>query len=267
VGHLQQIREYELELVLPLLPRGGRILEIGAGAGWQTRALAERGYAVEAIDTEGSCYEQTRVWPVTVYDGDTIPFADESFDAVFSSNVLEHIPHVERFQEEIKRVLKRGGDAVHILPSASWRIWTSATHYVQLFKEGVKSSATLRGKLYYLRHNCYPARHGERGSALTEIYTFSKRAWLKLFGAAEWTVEKTYSNRLFYTGHSTFDSLLSLRARHWLSYVLGSSCNIICLRKSVALPSLVAPQRGRPRAPHCPTHTAKQHADRGAACL
>jgi SAM-dependent methyltransferase len=254
VGHLQQIREYELELVLPLLPRGGRILEIGAGAGWQSRALSERGYAVEAIDTAGSCYQETRIWPVTIYDGNIIPFADESFDAVFSSNVLEHIPQVELFQEEIRRVLKSGGGAVHILPSASWRIWTNATHYFQICQEFVKSAEPVRDKIYRLRHSWYPLPHGERGSALTEIYTFRKRAWLKLFGASKWTVEKTYSNRLFYTGHSMFDSLLSLRVRHWLSYVLGSSCNIICLKKTFALPS-VAPQRGCPQEPQ---HTAEQ---------
>jgi SAM-dependent methyltransferase len=217
-------------------------LEIGAGAGWQTRALAERGYAVEAIDTEGSCYEQERVWPVIIYDGHVIPFDDESFDVVFSSNVLEHIPRVEQFQEEIKRVLKVGGAAVHILPSASWRIWTSATHYLQLCKEVMRSPASLRGKLYYLRCNRYPPRHGESGSALTEVYTFSKRAWIKLFGATGWIVEKTYSNNLFYTGHSILDSLLPLRVRHWMSYVLGSSCNVIYLKKPMTFSPAMTPQ-------------------------
>ncbi len=230
--YLKSIREYEIGLVLPMLPRRGRILEIGAGAGWQVRRLSELGYAVEAIDTEGSSYEPERVWPVTVYDGHIIPFADNSFDAVFSSSVLEHLPHVKRFQSEILRVLKPGGRAVHVLPSASWRVWTSAAHYVWLCKEAIWLPTTLRGKLYHLKANYLPPRHGERGNSFTEIYTFSKRAWLKLFGVAGWVVERSCSNRLFYTGYLTFDSALPFRARHAMSYVLGSACNVFCLRKT-----------------------------------
>lgn len=217
--------------MLPLLPPGARILEIGAGAGWQARALAERGYAVEAIDTGGSGYEQARIWPVAVYDGHKIPFEDESFDVVFSSNVLEHIPHVGPFQEEIKRVLKAGGTAVHVLPSASWRVWTNVTHYAHLFRHVAGLRATPRAKFWYFRHGLVPPRHGERGNALTEIRNFSRGAWLKFFEATGWVLVKSYPNRLFYTGYSILDSRLPLRARRWMSYAMGSACNVICLRK------------------------------------
>jgi SAM-dependent methyltransferase len=241
--HLRRIREYELELVLPLLPRGAKILEVGAGAGWQARALAERGYAVEAVDTEGGGYEQERIWPVAMYDGHVLPFADETFDVVFSSNVLEHIPHVEQFQRELQRVLKDGGAAVHLLPSASWRFWTSVTHYAHLSREFWNSRATLRARLYHFRTNLRPPRHGERGSALTEIYDFSRRAWVRLFEKTGWTVERTGVNRLFYTGYDTFHSTLPLRTRRWMSYALGSSCNLICLRKPAARPPAARWQR------------------------
>ena len=118
---LKRIREYELELVIPLMPPGSSVLEIGAGAGWQSKLLAEYGLGVEAIDVEDSRYESQRIWPVLIYDGENIPFPDSHFDVVFSSNVLEHIKQVDQFLDEIKRVLKPDGIAVHIVPSTSWR--------------------------------------------------------------------------------------------------------------------------------------------------
>lgn len=118
---LKQIREYELGQVVSLMPQGSSVLEIGAGAGWQTKMLADKVFKVKAIDLEHSNYAEQRVWPVQNYDGVHIPFADNSFDFVFSSNVLEHIPHIEDFQIEIQRVLKSGGVAIHVLPTATWR--------------------------------------------------------------------------------------------------------------------------------------------------
>ena len=40
--------------------------------------------------------------------GETVAFADESFDAVFSNDVLCHVPGDPRFSPEIYRVLKTG---------------------------------------------------------------------------------------------------------------------------------------------------------------
>ena len=117
--------------MLPRLPAGTSVLEIGAGAGWQARTLAELGFAVQAIDVDvaGAGYKEIREWPVILYDGDRIPFSDRCFDIVFSSNVLEHIPQVDRFQAEIKRVLTPGGIAVHVVPTGSWRFWTNLAYY------------------------------------------------------------------------------------------------------------------------------------------
>ena len=126
---LQAIRAYELERVIGLFPPHCRVLEIGAGAGWQSKAIGDRGHAVEAIDIGGSAYADVRVWPVRDYDGFHIPFPDGSFDVVFSSNTLEHIRHVETFQDEIRRVLNPDGIAVHILPTGSWRWWSNVAHY------------------------------------------------------------------------------------------------------------------------------------------
>ena len=70
---LEAIRLCEFEAVLDELrkrqPHGARVLEIGAGSGWQARRLAELGYQVQAIDVPQSGYDPHRVWPIQDYDG------------------------------------------------------------------------------------------------------------------------------------------------------------------------------------------------------
>jgi SAM-dependent methyltransferase len=210
--HLEAIRAFEFGIVLDILPPRGRFLEIGAGTGWQARAFENRGYDVSAIDLPSSNYRVNRVWPVTEYDGKHIPFEDNTFDLIFSSNTLEHIPHIYEFQKEIHRVLKPDGVVLHLLPSSSWRLWTNISHLLKCWT--------------------IPKAHGERaGNALTEVYYFSRQWWARLFRETGWTIVAQDSNRLFYTGHSIMDSRLTMGTRSKLSRVLGGSCNIFVARK------------------------------------
>lgn len=212
LAHLEAIRNYELEVIVNMLPKGGRLLEIGAGTGWQAKALEARGFEVSAIDVTVSNYKQDRVWPVIDYDGKIIPFSDHSFDIVFSSNTLEHIPHVKEFQSEIKRVLKPEGVALHVVPSATWRFWTNFTEI--------------------LRYGVWPKAHGEHSpNVIAEVANFRKGWWSKLFRAAGWKIVRKTSNRIFYTGCSVMDARFSIGFRKGLSYLLGGSCNVFILRK------------------------------------
>lgn len=184
--HLENIREYEIRIVLDSLPKGSNILEIGAGTGWQSKIFAENGFNVSAIDLAESVYKSERVWNILDYDGRIIPFPENSFDLVFSSNVLEHVKNVVIFQQEILRVIKPGGYAIHVLPSSTWRIWTNITHIL---------------KCYTL-----PYAHGVHSkNAFDEMFNFSKRYWKKIFSNTGWTIEGITTTRLFYTGHFIFD--------------------------------------------------------------
>ncbi len=51
-----------------------------------------------------------------VFDGVTIPFADDSFDVVFCKQVLEHVRHPGPLLGEVRRVLAPGG---HLAGSTS----------------------------------------------------------------------------------------------------------------------------------------------------
>ena len=242
---LKTIRLYELDQVLRLFPPACKVLEIGAGAGWQARVLSESGHAVEAIDVSESLYATHREFPVREYGGVRIPYPDHEFDVVFSSNTLEHIPRVEFFQEEIRRVLRPGGVVVHIVPTASWRLWTSLAHYVFILRMaltllGLRNSEVDSNLIEHKRARRTIAelafkvlispRHGERGSALSELWLFSRFGWRRLVWQTGWDIEYEEPLRLFYTGYLILGSHLGLPMRNRLSRVLGSSTRLYVLR-------------------------------------
>ena len=263
-SHLEQIRRAEGELALGWMRKTrsppARLIEIGGGSGWQAQEFAKAGYDVASYDVASTEYTEARTFPVRDYDGHRLPEPDGSADIVFSSNVLEHIPHVLAFQAELLRVLKPDGCALHILPTAYWRLWTTATHYPDVAR---KIAAKLAGRTRaketagakehvaattapkpvrpdmptpslsrVIANNLLPPRHGEIGSAFSELYYFSRWRWSRLFEATGWRIEAYATNRLAYTGHALVGSRVGLPARARLSRALGSACHVFLLRKA-----------------------------------
>ncbi len=58
LDHLESIRRFELDFARHSFPRSGRVLEIGAGTGWQAKALQAQGLEVDAIDLGSSNYRE-----------------------------------------------------------------------------------------------------------------------------------------------------------------------------------------------------------------
>jgi SAM-dependent methyltransferase len=246
IEFLRAIRLYEMDLVIRLVQPGQTVLEIGAGAGWQAHYMALHGFKVIALDVPGSNYDAKGNWPVIVYDGGKIPLAKHSVDVVFSSNVLEHILHVEAFQPEILRVLKPDGCAIHLMPTPTWRFWTSVAMYIDNFKRltrrltglfsktrpaiqtqnSITEDKTLPPLKERLFRAFWPSRHGEIGNSFTELYYFSRRRWITLFKATGWCIDRVMSNRLFYSGYMLFGPRWGLHTRKLMSYLLGSACMI-----------------------------------------
>jgi cyclopropane fatty-acyl-phospholipid synthase-like methyltransferase len=240
--HVKNIREYELQLIIPFLKNKGKLLEIGSGAGWQARILANIGFEVTAIELQDSICNRKMEYPVVCYDGFHMPFRENTFDVIFSSNVLEHISHIEHFQSEVQRVLKPSGISIHIMPSPTWRFWTNCTYYFHAIKKSVEfllytaNSGPIqdikkkREKYWTIRY-IFPTSHGPNGTSIKEIYLFSRRRWLSLFDKTGWIINNYFSSHLFYSGYCIFNDKLSLKIRHFLSYILGSSTIVYILKK------------------------------------
>lgn len=240
IEHLHAVRDAELQAALAWLPPpGARLLDLGAGTGRQSALLAGLGYVVTAVDMPSSAYAAQRVHPVVDYDGRTLPVTSASMDAVFSSNVLEHVDALEDLLRETARVLAPGGVAVHVLPTPAWRWWTSLTYYPWLLKRLVAlASATSRGRpapgdggpKRPRAAMLWPERHGERGNVLSEAWYFSERWWRGAFARAGFEVIATSPVGLAYTGSMLFGGHVSVEARRRWARIAGSACRIFVVR-------------------------------------
>ena len=101
-------------------PQVGRALDIGAGRGISSYALACDGWQVTALEPDGSDVvgagairqlASDASLPITVVQewGEQLPFGDASFDLVHCRQVLHHARDLKQLCAEIGRVLKPGG--------------------------------------------------------------------------------------------------------------------------------------------------------------
>lgn len=89
----------------------GRVLDIGCGLQPYRPFLDASQTEYVGIDREGPLSK-----PTIVGNAESLPFPDESFDVVLSTQVLEHLPEPERALAEAVRVLKRGGRLILTVP-------------------------------------------------------------------------------------------------------------------------------------------------------
>ena len=99
--------------------RRGKALDIGAGRGISTYALAKDGWSVTALEPDPSEVVGSGAIKKLVQTGlditvveeyaETLPFADNSYDLVYGRAVLHHAKNLKKFCQEAARVLKSGG--------------------------------------------------------------------------------------------------------------------------------------------------------------
>jgi len=114
---------------------GKKILEIGVGAGTDHLQWARAGAECYGVDLTEAAIETTKA-RLALYgfasnlqrlDAEELPFADESFDLVYSWGVIHHSEHPEQIIREIRRVLKPGGVFIGMMygrhSPAVFKVW------------------------------------------------------------------------------------------------------------------------------------------------
>jgi len=105
--------------------RGKRLLDLGCGAGETTAWFAMQGATVDAVDISPGMIDVARglAERLNVSDrvtfhvapGESLPFPDATFDAVFGHDCLHHMDF-ERARDEVRRVMKPSRRAVFAEP-------------------------------------------------------------------------------------------------------------------------------------------------------
>ncbi|MFN3884811.1 MAG: methyltransferase domain-containing protein [Rhodocyclaceae bacterium] len=115
-----------IPFVREALASGKPVLEIGAGV--------DRCCAPNLVKTDAYVYADDLDYVVDVH---AMPFADESFDYVYSLAVFEHLHTPWQAAAEIYRVLKPGG-RVYVLSAFNQHIHAYPHHYFNMTDMGLK---------------------------------------------------------------------------------------------------------------------------------
>ena len=106
------------------VPQGSRILDIACGRGTNSVYLSPRGnYFGTDISLNFLRRAASRDLHLTCADGEALPFAAESFDAVISTYALEHSVEPVRMLREMWRVARRDGRIILLGPAWDFPFW------------------------------------------------------------------------------------------------------------------------------------------------
>lgn len=163
---MQRGRNYRDTLFRDLYPNaapaaGARVLEVGPGVGWIMQAMVE-GFPkirdITGLDVSTTvAREARRRWAGprilhTTYDGLRFPFADDTFDTIYSCAAIQHIEKHWAFftLSEMHRTLRPGGHAVLHLMSVH-HIPNSPTP----FAEEALRHVEMRGDSWWMHYYAY----------------------------------------------------------------------------------------------------------------
>ncbi len=135
--HLSRFHEVEKFIE----PTSGKILDIGSADGVFTKVILDKSEAKEIIGIDvlkTSVEWANRHWAkykklkFKLGDAHNLNFKANTFDAVFALEVMEHVFEPQKVFKEIKRVLKKNGYVIILVPSDNFLfniIWWFVTHF------------------------------------------------------------------------------------------------------------------------------------------
>jgi SAM-dependent methyltransferase len=145
----------------------GKTYKLKAAAGFIEKYLS--GGIVLDVGFRGHVAGSVPITPYAVgvdldypgYDGLTLPFHDETVDAIFSSHVLEHVENYKKVIQDWHRVLKIGGFIVCVVPHQF--LYEKRSHPPSKFNGDHKRFYTPSSLLHEfeesLQPNSYRVRH------------------------------------------------------------------------------------------------------------
>jgi SAM-dependent methyltransferase len=147
----------------------GLLLDLGSGRGDHLSAFTRIGFDVTGVDIAPAAAKLAGGFTVhrVDFEADALPFADASFDFLFSKSVLEHTRNAASFLSDARRVLKPAGRIAIFTPS--WRhmhaeaFFSEYTHVRPFTAPSLHEVLTLAGfeevRVTYFRQLPFTWRH------------------------------------------------------------------------------------------------------------
>lgn len=245
-----RIRGAEIESLLKAasLNKTGEVLEVGCGNGFVSYLLSSISNKVVAADL---CSRSSKTHTVGIdianrfFDKlgvsnahlcscsvEGLPFKDNTFDVIFSSYVLQYLKDRSLALRELKRVVKKDGIIILMLPNFIERIYAFFQFYLYLFiklmnmltaklsiKQGV-AKETGPGKIDIVRFKDnyryfpFPGPHGAYKNSAIEMIRHMPLNWNKEFKTGGLKIEKSFTTTfspypLFLTVSSHLEAVMS----------------------------------------------------------
>lgn len=127
-SYIQRIKNHMLKKDF----KGKTLLDIGAGDGYVTIEMAKMGLKVIALDLSQTALDnisrykvQFNLPNITLIHGsaEEIPIKNNSVDYIVANAILEHLPNEAESIFEWKRVLKKGGRIIIVVPLSYKYLW------------------------------------------------------------------------------------------------------------------------------------------------
>ena len=162
----------------------GRVLDVGCGNCWTTQLFKEsRTTEHFGIDISDNALKRAEKRGVIVrkvnLDREPMPFEENFFDLVLCSDIIEHTLYPENVLKEARRVLKKGGGLIVVVPNiVSW--FNRALVLLGFYPWGVESTGTTELRDVFFHWNTGHMRTYTKKSigALLEITGFKPQHYL-----------------------------------------------------------------------------------------
>lgn len=186
---------------------GARLLEVGCGMGTDLLQFARGGAQVTGVDLTPRSIEISRrhfhVYGASgdfaISDGENLPFADGSFDVVYSNGVLHHTPDTAGAVREVHRVLRPGGLArVMLYHRGSLGYWGQV-----IVRHGILGGELLRGNSPADIMGKYVEFNEGGGNPLVKVYSRREaRELFSLFSEVKVRVEQLTRPEFYFLGRA-----------------------------------------------------------------
>ena len=113
------VQRERVDVAVSMIGSGGTVLDIGCGDAAIGELMRKNGNTVVGLDFPAVIRTATEKKEISLVAGEAsnLPFANESFTAIFAGEIIEHLLNVTKFLGDIHRILKKDGKLVVTTPN------------------------------------------------------------------------------------------------------------------------------------------------------